>query len=155
MMTCSGNDMSDDWVKLTRVGVCPTCGAQVERSYSDIFFPFCKYSCKRVVQRKEEEQEKLKIIKQEELCLNRLWQAKLREERRLKELQRASDIEQIKERIAHCESKLAHYQRLSETLPSRSMKRRNAADLVKVWSKKVLQAQKVLQDLMNEEEETP
>ena len=52
-------------VSLTRVGKCPTCGGRVERSHTDIFFPYCGYSCKRVVDRKEEAKEKAKIRKQQ------------------------------------------------------------------------------------------
>ena len=50
-------------VSLTRVDKCPTCGGRVERSYTDIFFPYCGYTCKRVVQKEEERREKLKIEK--------------------------------------------------------------------------------------------
>lgn len=55
-------------VNLTRVGTCPICKKRVERSHTDIFFPYCGYTCKRVFDRKEEAKEKEKIRKQMMLC---------------------------------------------------------------------------------------
>ena len=68
-------------VGFTRVGACPICKKRVERSHTDIFFPYCGYSCKRVVDRKEEAKEKSKIRKQQILFESQYERERERRER--------------------------------------------------------------------------
>lgn len=86
-------------VSLTRVGTCPICGGRVERSYTDIFFPYCGYTCKRVVQKKEERKEKEKIRKQMMLCESREQHIKELSERKIEKKEKDKLINQIKSRL--------------------------------------------------------
>lgn len=87
-------------VSLTRVGTCPICGGRVERSYTDIFFPYCGYTCKLVVQKKEERKEKEKIRKQMMLCESREQHIKELSERKIEKKEKDKLINQIKSRLS-------------------------------------------------------
>lgn len=87
-------------VSLTRVGMCPICGGRVERSYTDIFFPYCGYTCKRVVQKEEERKEKEKIQKQMMLCENIEQHLKELKERNRAKKEKDKLMNQIKSRLS-------------------------------------------------------
>lgn len=87
-------------VSLTRVGTCPICGGRVERSYTDIFFPYCGYTCKRVVQKEEERKEKEKIQKQMMLCENIEQHLKALNERNRAKKEKDKLMNQIKSRLS-------------------------------------------------------
>lgn len=87
-------------VSLTRVGTCPICGGRVERSYTDIFFPYCGYTCKRVVQKEEERKEKEKIQKQMMLCENIEQHLKKLNERNRAKKEKDKLMNQIKSRLS-------------------------------------------------------
>lgn len=90
-------------LNLTRVGTCPICKKRVERSYTDIFFPYCGYTCKRVVQRKEEEKEKEKIVRQQKLIEYLENRYREKRERDAIRMEKELRIKEIQERIAQCE----------------------------------------------------
>ena len=139
-------------LNLTRVGTCPICKKRVERSYTDIFFPYCGYTCKRVVQRKEEEKEKAKILKQQKLIEDKQKRDRERSEqnkiRRARELQ----IKEIQARIAQCESEYHKNHKEAEKLPKRCEKRWRSEERAKNWYRKMIKAQVELDRLQKGEE---
>lgn len=139
-------------VSLTRVGTCPICGGRVERSYTDIFFPYCGYTCKRVVQRKEEEYEKTKILKQQKLVEDRENRYRERREREAIRMAKELKIKEIQERISQCESEYQKNHKEAEKLPKRCEKRWRAEERAKNWYKKMIKAQIELDEFQKGEE---
>ena len=134
-------------VRLTRVGTCPICKKRVERSYTDSFFPYCGYTCKRVVQRKEEEIEKSKIVRQQKLIedLENRYREKL--ERDAIRLEKELRIKEIQERIAQCECEYKKNKKEAENLPKKCEKRWRAEERAKTWYRKMVKAQTELDRL--------
>lgn len=139
-------------VSLTRVDTCPTCGGRVERSYTDIFFPYCGYTCKRVVQRKEEEYEKIKILKQQKLVEDREKRDRERRERERIRIEKNLKIEEVRARIAQCESEYQKNNKEAENLPKRCEKRWRAKERAKNWYEKMIKAEIELAILQRGEE---
>lgn len=140
-------------LNLTRVSTCPICGNRVERSYTDIFFPYCGYTCKRVVQRKEEEAEKLKIFKQHKLVEDRQKRDRERREREAIRVAKELKIKEIQKRIAQCKDAYHKNHDEAENLPKRCEKRWRAEDRAKNWYRKMMKAQIELNELQKGEEE--
>lgn len=140
-------------LNLTRVGTCPICGNRVERSYTDIFFPYCGYTCKRVVQRKEEEKEKAKVLKQQKLIEDRYKRDRERFERNRLKLERKLKINEIQARISQCESEYQKNHKEAEKLPKKCEKRWRAEERAKNWYGKMVKAQIELGKLQKGEEE--
>ena len=139
-------------LNLTRVGTCPICKKRVERSYTDIFFPYCGYTCKRVVQRKEEEYEKTKILKQQKLVEDRENRYRERREREAIRMAKELKIKEIQERISQCESEYQKNHKEAEKLPKRCEKRWRAEERAKNWYKKMIKAQIELDEFQKGEE---
>ena len=140
-------------VSLTRVGTCPICKKRVERSYTDIFFPYCGYTCKRVVQRKEEEIEKSKIVRQQKLIED--LENRYREKREIDaiRLEKELKIKEIQKRIAQCECEYKKNKKEAENLPKKCEKRWRAEERAKNWYRKMVKAQIELDRLQKGEEE--
>lgn len=140
-------------LSLTRVGTCPICKKRVERSYTDIFFPYCGYTCKRVMQRKEEEKEKAKIVRQQKLIEDRQNRHREKREREAIRLAKELRIKEIQARIAQCESEYDKNFKEAERLPKKSEKRWRAKERAKNWYGKMVKAQTELDRLQKGEEE--
>lgn len=141
-------------LNLTRTGKCPTCGNRVERTHTDIFFPYCGYTCKRVVQRKEEDAEKLKILKQNKLIEDRENRCREKREREAIKLAKEMKIEEIRKRIAQCETEYAKNSKEAYNLPKKCEKRWRAEERAKNWYKKLVKAQIELDKVTKGEEKT-
>lgn len=140
-------------VSLTRVGTCPICKKKVERSYTDIFFPYCGYTCKRVVQRKEEEIEKSKIVRQQKLIEDLENRYREKRERDAIRLEKELKIKEIQKRIAQCESEYNKNCKEAERFSKKSEQRWRAKERAKNWYRKMVKAQIELDRLQNGEEE--
>lgn len=140
-------------VSLTRVGTCPICKKRVERSYTDIFFPYCGYTCKRVVQRKEEEIEKAKVLRQQKLVEERKKRNRERYERERIRIEKNLKVEEVKARIAKCECEYKKNHKEAENLPKKCEKRWRAEERAKNWYRKMVKAQIELDRLKKGEEE--
>lgn len=140
-------------LNLTRVGTCPICKKRVERSYTDIFFPYCGYTCKRVVQRKEEEKEKEKIVRQQKLIEELENRYREKRERDAIRLEKELRIKEIQERIAQCESEYNKNFKEAERLSKKSEQRWRAKERAKNWYRKMVKAQIELDRLQKGEEE--
>lgn len=140
-------------LNLTREGKCPTCGSRVERSYTDIFFPYCGYSCKRVEQRAEESRMKQKIIDQQNRYNAFVEREKERKKRLQQEAEEKRQFEQIESRLAQCVTKYEHYKAIEESLPRKCKKRRNVSSQTRKWRKKMAEARRVFDEAMRLKEE--
>ena len=138
---------------LTRKGVCPVCGKQVERSYTDIFFPYCGYTCKRVVQRKEEKKEKEKILRQQKLVEDMQNRYRIKREKENLSLAHELKIQEIRARIAQCESEYQKSSKEADLLPKRCEKRWRAQERARSWYGKMVKARNMLDELQKGEEE--
>ena len=139
-------------VKFTRVDKCPTCGGRVKRSYTDIFFPYCGYTCKRVVQRKEEEYEKNKILKQQKLIEDSENRYREKCERERLKNEKNLRIQEVRDRIAQCESEYQKNSKEAENLLMKCEKRRRAKERAKNWYEKMIKAEIELAILQRGEE---
>lgn len=140
-------------LSLTRKGKCPTCGAIIERKRTDIFFPFCGYTCKRVVQRKEEEKEKRKIAKQMmkyEMRLAGVAEKTQQEEERKK---KEAYIEQVRNRLEKCQSEYNKYYKSAASLPKGSRQKWREKEKAQKWYEKLIEAQRVMNEATKEEHE--
>lgn len=139
-------------IGLTRVGKCPNCKQRVERSYTDIFFPYCGYTCKRVEQRKEEEIQKQKIAKEqkryEESLLASIERANKNKEKEIKK----SEIEIARERLEKCQAEYEKHTVAFNLAPPGHKKKRYERDRVKYWHTKMIFAQKDVFDVERREE---
>ena len=138
-------------LNLTRVGTCPICQQRVERAPEDIFFPYCGYTCKRVVQRKEEETEKAKIAKWDRWFEEQYEKNKERRERAILRQIRVEKINELQKRIAQCKFEYEKYAALAETLPERSEKRWRAQERSRAWYRKMIHTQIDIRELENGE----
>lgn len=143
----NGDEMANLY---TRTSKCPTCGARVERNHTDIFFPYCGYSCKRVVQRKAEERERARIARDIERQEERLRKIKEKEEQEKLKKQREADIDLIRKRLEKCQQKYDLYSEEANRLPKGCSKRRGAVLNASVWASKLTKARNALR--MIEEE---
>lgn len=152
---------------LTRNGVCPVCKKRVERSYTDIFFPYCGYTCKRVVQRKEEETTKSRILAQQtylqqkiERQLKRESEEQNKREQKGKieiiriqiEQHKEDPIEKLRTRISQCQAEYEKNTKEACKLPKRCEKYWNAKNRAKRWYRNMVKAQKELDELTNKDE---
>lgn len=140
-------------VSFTRVDKCPTCGGRVERSYTDIFFPYCGYTCKRVVQRKEEEYEKNKILKQQKLIEDSEKRYREKRKRERIGIEKELKIKEIQSRIAQCKSEYDRNHKEAERLPKGCEKRWRAKERARNWYRKMVKAQIELDRLQKGEAE--
>lgn len=136
---------------LTRVGTCPICKKRVERAPEDIFFPYCGYTCKRVVQREEEEAEKAKIAKWDKWFEEQHERERERRERAILHQIRVEKINDLQKRIVQCKFEYEKYAALAETLPERSEKRWRAQEHSRAWYRKMIHAQIDIRELENGE----
>lgn len=138
---------------LTQNGTCPVCKNHVERSYTDIFFPYCGYTCKRIVQKKDEEDEKLKILTQQKIIDERRKFYRDKRKREIIKMTKELKIKQIQQRIIQCESEYDKNFKEAERLPKKSEKRRRAKERARNWYKKMINAQIELNRFQKGEEE--
>lgn len=134
-----------------RVGVCPTCGARVERGTADVFFPYCSYSCKRVEQRKEEEAERERIERQDRKYIEQKKRdnAKTRAKKR-----KAREAKMLDNLRAYIETAKLNYSEASKNAayaPKNSADRRREANKAHRWYKKIVDAQMRLKELEAQE----
>ena len=73
---------------LTRVGKCPICKATIERTWGDIFFPFCGYTHYRAEANRKKDKKKKRFEKEQNLDFDAMKEA----ERKL--LERIESLEQ-------------------------------------------------------------
>lgn len=139
-------------VGLTRVGKCPICKQRVERSHTDIFFPYCGYKCKRVEQREEEERQKQKIAKEqkryEEYLLASMERANKTKEKEIKK----SEIEMARERLEKCQAEYEKHTIAFNLAPPGHKKKKYERDRLKYWHTKMIFAQKDVIDIERREE---
>lgn len=140
-------------LNLTRVGTCPICGNRVERSYTDIFFPYCGYTCKRVVQRREEEAIKSKIALQEKKYEEFLIKERERRERAKIRKELKEKIELVQSRIATCADEYAKNSREAAKLPKNCEKRWRAQRRANIWYRKMVNAKIELNELQKKGDE--
>lgn len=163
-------------VGLTRTGKCPTCGKRVETSYTDIFFPYCGYGCKRVVQRQEEEEAKRQIAEQDRKYRERKIKERERRElarqRKIIENQKRTEeseekmvqrIRETKVRIEQCEAEVKKWEGIAKGTKSGTIEYRRSRKNLCDWRRKENDAKKVFawlqkqsaqNDLNNETKET-
>ena len=140
-------------LNLTKVGTCPTCRNRVERSYTDIFFPYCGYTCKRVVQRKEEEAIKSRIALQEKKYEEFLIKERERRERAKIRKELKEKIELVQNRIATCAAEYSKNSEEAVKLPKSCEKRWRAQERANSWYKKMVKAQIELNELQKKGED--
>ena len=137
---------------LTRKGRCPQCGAQIERICTDIFFPYCGYKCKRVIQRKEEEEQKQRIAQEQSRYMAFLEKEKQRNAQNREKKREESHLETVRNRLALCQSKYDQYEEACSKLPLRCEKRWRAEERKRFWYKKIVEAKNAVEQAEEEEE---
>lgn len=129
---------------LTKVGTCPSCGKRVERVPTDIFFPFCGYSCKRVQEKADENREKERAIVQEARYQRAIEKERLRARWTGRGKTIPEAIEEIRSRVEECQKAYEKNARDAIKFPKGSNRRRNAARVSQTWYGKMLEAQREL-----------
>jgi hypothetical protein len=104
------------------------------------------------VQRKEEEYEKIKILKQQKLVEDREKRDRERRERERIRIEKNLKIEEVRARIAQCESEYQKNNKEAENLPKRCEKRWRAKERAKNWYEKMIKAEIELAILQRGEE---
>ena len=133
-------------IGLTRIGKCPICKARVERSHTDIFFPYCGYACKRVEQKREEEREKRKIDREQKRYEAKLLADKERSAKRKAKEVKKSEIEMVRERLAKCQEEYNKHAKAFDELPKGDRRRHYECDRSNYWYRKMIFAQKAVDD---------
>ena len=141
-------------IGLTRIGKCPICKARVERSHTDIFFPYCGYACKRVEQKREEEREKRKIDREQKRYEAKLLADKERSAKRKAKEVKKSEIEMVRERLARCQEEYDKHAKAFAALPKTHKSRHYECDRANYWYRKMVFAQKALDDIERREKTT-
>lgn len=134
-------------VGLTKVGKCPICKQRVERSHTDIFFPYCGYACKRVEQKREEEREKRKIDREQKRYEAKLLADKERSAKRKAKEVKKSELEMVRERLAKCQEEYNKHAKAFAELPKGDGRRHYECDRSNYWYRKMIFAQKAVDDV--------
>lgn len=134
-------------IGLTRIGKCPICKARVERSHTDIFFPYCSYACKRVEQKREEEREKRKIDREQKRYEAKLLADKERSAKRKAKEVKKSELEMVRERLAKCQEEYNKHAKAFAELPKGDGRRHYECDRSNYWYRKMIFAQKAVDDV--------
>ena len=141
-------------VGLTRISKCPNCKQRVERSYTDIFFPYCGYTCKRVDQRVAEEKEKQKIIKEQERYEASLLASAERANKNKEKERKKSEIEMARERLEKCQAEYEKHTVAFNLAPPGHKNKRYERDRLNYWHTRMIFAQKDLCDIERREKTT-
>ena len=134
-------------IRLTRVGKCPTCKARVETSYTDIFFPYCGYTCKRVEQKREEEREKRKIANEQRRYEAKLLDNKERYAKRKEKEVKKSELEMVRERLEKCQEEYDRHAKAFASLTKGNNQRHYECNRSNYWYRKMIFAQKAVDDV--------
>lgn len=141
-------------IGLTKVGKCPICKQRVERSNTDIFFPYCGYTCKRVEQRREEEKAKRKIANEQKRYEEKLLADRERAAKRKEKEAKKSELEIVKERLAKCQEEYDKHAKAFAALPKTHKSRHYECNRANYWYRKMVFAQKALDDIERREKTT-
>lgn len=134
-------------IGLTRIGKCPICKERIERSHTDIFFPYCGYTCKRVEQKREEEREKRKIDKEQKRYEAKLLAYKERLAKLKEKETKKSELEMVRERLVKCQEEYSKHAKAFAELPKGDSRRHHECNRSNYWYRKMIFAQKAVDDV--------
>jgi endogenous inhibitor of DNA gyrase (YacG/DUF329 family) len=131
------------WMKR---GVCPICGTEIERSKDDIFFPYCSYKHKRVVERVEEERMREEARQEEALYYARVErQLEIKRENNRRRREKAMR-ERLELRISDAQNRYDEYSKKAAELPRGSKEKHRASARAREWYKSIVYLRRQLKE---------
>lgn len=127
-------------------GVCPICGDEIERSKDDIFFPYCGYNHKRVVERVEEERMREEARQEEALYYARVErQLEIKRENNRRRREKAMR-ERLELRISDAQNRYDEYSKKAAELPRGSKEKHRASARAREWYKSIVYLRRQLKE---------
>lgn len=128
-------------------GKCPHCGAEIERTAFDKFFPYCCHEHKRVLEREEEAKLKAEIAAEEERERKR-YERHLESNARCKRKARAMSKRTVLEaKLKNAQEKWDENTKKAINAPKGSAERRRANVRAREWYLTLIKTQKELKEL--------
>ena len=125
-------------------GECPHCGKQIERTKDDIYFPYCCYDHKRVLEREEEAKIKAEIAAEEEIERARYARKLEWNNRRRQELRVMSKRGALEAKLKTAMTRYEENTRMAANSPKGSKERHRASARARDWYLNVIKLQREL-----------
>lgn len=126
------------------VGECPICHERVERPKDDMFFPYCGYNHKRIVQREEERQAREEF---EQDYYHPYETVKANKRRHNATYRRRKKLIKLKERLEQAQETYSEISKQAEEAPIGSKERVRLNAKVRWWYLNVMEIQKQIKEV--------